>query len=165
MYCSYILEEVLVCLHVIFPPVDPHRWFRWQVTAQLKKWMFGTGQIRELNAARSHHHFLDRQLEGIMFRIDNLKKHLGTGGFGKRRQSTQHSSRDRPPDSISLRGELIRMADVGRGEIVIPCGNDYQSLANTWLYSPLGALLSTKQPWLECCESCRSWTTEVISSL
>ena len=36
------------------------------------------------------------------------------------------------PDIISLHGELIKAADIGRpGMIVIPCGDDYQSLANT----------------------------------
>ena len=66
-----------------------------------------------------------------MLRIDFLKTPLGTGGFRKRRQSTQHCSRDQQSDTISLHGELIKVADIGRGEIVIPCGDDYQSLANT----------------------------------
>ena len=65
------------------PPADPHRWFRWQVTAQFRKWMFGTGQIRELILARSHNKFLDRQLEGIMPRIDFLKPPLGQVDLGR----------------------------------------------------------------------------------
>ena len=44
-----------------------------------------------------------------------LKKKFWTGGIRKRRQSPQHCSRDRPPDTICLHGELIRMADIGPG--------------------------------------------------
>ena len=76
--------------------------------------MYGTGQIRELIPACSHHHFLDRQLEGIMPLIDFLKTPLGRVDLG--RGSSQLSivlADDRPPNIISLHGELIRTADIG----------------------------------------------------
>ena len=54
-----------------------------------KSWMFGTGQIRELIPACSHHH-LDVQFTGIMPRIKFLKNNWNgwfrkgkTGGGGE----------------------------------------------------------------------------------
>ena len=114
-----------ICIYMY--PADPHRCFRCQVTAHFKNWMFGTGQIREMIAACTHHHF-DSHLEGMMARIDFLKTHLERVDLG--RENSQLSI------VLAVRSDIISLHGDKDGrywpvEIVTPCGDDYHS-RETW---------------------------------
>ena len=78
-----------------------------------------------------------------MPRIDLLKTTLGTGGFRKRRQSTQHCSRYRAARHNKSPWGIDKDGRYRPGEIVNACGGDCQSLANTLLSHAAAGLLKS----------------------